>query len=309
MAAAGRARATAPARRGRTPAPVLLGRLIPLEAPLLGFGLLAALAWGIADFGGAVASRRVPAPAVVLGSQLIAGVFAAAVAVIWGEQFPGTTDIALSAGAGVATAIALAAFYRGLATARVGVVAPVAAVLGAGLPVIVGIGLAGAPAPLQLAGMAMGLAGVGLVSRSSADGIADRPSGLGIALLAGVAFGAFFVFLGLLEGTAVFWPLAVARLTAVAAIGVAARMRGTQALPPRSSLPLVAGIGLLDTLGMAGFVLATQIARLDEAAIISSMYPVVTIVLAAAIFRERIGRIQAIGIALAMAAIVLIGSG
>lgn len=249
-----------------------------------------------------------PSPAVVLGSQLIAGVVAAAVALVWGEPFPGPTDLALSAGAGVATAVALAAFYRGLATARVGVVAPVAAVLGAGVPVIVGIALAGTPAPLQLAGMAMGLLGVGLVSRSG-DGGADRPSGLGIAILAGIAFGAFFVFLGLLQGSAVFWPLAVARLTAVAAIGTAARVRRTQALPPRSSLPLVAGIGLLDTLGMAGYVVATQIARMDEAAIISSMYPVVTIVLAAAVFRERIGRVQALGIALAMAAIVLIGSG
>lgn len=249
-----------------------------------------------------------PAPVVVLGSQLIACVFATGVALIRGETFPGTTDLALSGAAGVATAIALAAFYRGLATARVGVVAPVAAVVGAGVPVIVGIALAGAPAPLQLAGMALGLVGVGLVSRSRDLG-ADRPNGLGIGLLAGVAFGAFFVFLGLLEGDAVFWPLAVARLTAVASIGVVARMRNRQALPPRSSLPLVAGIGLLDTLGMAGFVLATQVARLDEAAIVSSMYPVITIVLAALVFRERIGRAQALGIALAMLAIVLIGSG
>ena len=249
-----------------------------------------------------------PAPAVVLGSQLIAGVAAVGVALLRAETFPSPADLALSAGAGAATAIALAAFYRGLATARVGVVAPVAAVLGAGVPVFVGIALAGVPGALQLAGMAMGLVGVGLVSRSRDDN-SDRPSGLLIALLAGVAFGAFFVFLGLLEGDAVFWPLAIARLTAVASIGAVARVRRTQALPPRRSLPLVAGIGLLDTLGMAGYVLATQIARLDEAAIISSMYPVVTIVLAALIFRERIGRVQALGISLAMAAIVLIGAG
>ena len=213
----------------------------------------------------------------------------------------------LAAGAGVATAVALAAFYRGLATARVGVVAPVAAVLGAAIPVVVSIAASGLPAPAQLGGMAVGLLGVGLVSRAPDEG--DRPLGLGIALLAGCGFGAFFVCLGSLEGDAVFWPLAVARVVAGASLFVAARVARRPALPPRETLPLVAIVSVLDMVGMAGYLFAVQIGRLDQAAVLSSLYPVVTIVLAAVVFHERVGAIQAFGIALAMLAIVLIGAG
>ena len=213
----------------------------------------------------------------------------------------------LAAAAGVATSIALSAFYRGLATARVGVVAPVAAVLGAAIPVVVAVALSGLPAPVQLAGMAVGLIGVGLVSRAPDEG--DRPLGIGIALLAGVGFGAFFVCLGSLEGDAVFWPLVVARVVAGASMFVAARVARRPALPPRSLLPLVALVSVLDMVGMAGYLFATQIGRLDEAAVLSSLYPVVTIVLAAVVFHERIGRVQAFGIALAMLAIGMIGAG
>ena len=254
-----------------------------------------------------MASRRAAATAVVLLSQLLSCVLAVGLALLRSETFPGPRDLALAAGAGVATSIALAAFYRGLATARVGVVAPVAAVLGAAIPVVVAIALSGLPAPVQLAGMAVGLIGVGLVSRAPDEG--DRPLGLGIALLAGVGFGAFFVCLGSLEGDAVFWPLVVARVVAGASMFVAARVARRPALPPRALLPLVALVSVLDMVGMAGYLFATQIGRLDEAAVLSSLYPVVTIVLAAVVFHERIGRVQALGIGLAMLAIAMIGAG
>ena len=268
---------------------------------------MSALAWGSADFSGAVASRRTASTAVVLGSQLISSVIAVGLALALGESIPVVEDLALAVGAGVATAVALTTFYRGLATARVGVVAPVAAVLGAGIPVVVAIGLVGPPAPLQLVGMALGVAGAALVSR--APGESDRPAGIGLALLSGLGFGGFFVFLGLLRGDAVFWPLVVARLAAVVSIAVAARATGAPVLPPRGAVPLVTLVGILDMVGMVGFVLAAQVGRLDEAAVLSSLYPVVTIVLAALLFRERIGRVQALGIAVAMVAIALIGGG
>jgi drug/metabolite transporter (DMT)-like permease len=234
-------------------------------------------------------------------------VLAVALALVRDETFPGPRDVALAAAAGVATSIALAAFYRGLATARVGVVAPVAAVLGAAIPVVVSIATAGLPAPVQLAGMAVGLLGVGLVSR--APGEPGRPLGIGIALLAGAGFGAFFVCLGSLEGDAVFWPLVVARIVAGASMFVAARMARRPPLPPRALLPIVALVSVLDMVGMAGYLFATQVGRLDEAAVLSSLYPIVTIVLAALVFRERIGGLQALGIGLAMVAIALIGGG
>lgn len=256
-----------------------------------------------------MASRRVAATSVVFASQLISAAIALGLGLVRGESFPTGGDLALAAGAGVATSLALVAFYHGLATARVGVVAPVAAVLGAGIPVLAGTVLIGPPGALQLVGMALGLLAVGLVSRSPDAGGAGRPSGLAIAVAAGLGFGGFFVLLGLLEGKAVFFPLVVARLVATATIALAGRVGGASPIPPRSILPLAVLVGALDMAGMAGYMLATQIGRLDEAAVLSSMYPIVTIVLAALVFHERIGRVQAVGIALSMTAIALIGAG
>jgi len=256
-----------------------------------------------------VASRRVPAVAVVFASQLISAAIALGLALVRREPFPAGSDLALAAGAGVATSLALVAFYHGLATARVGVVAPVAAVLGAGIPVVAGVAFIGPPGALQLAGMALGLVAVGLVSRTpGADG-AGRPTGFAIAVVAGIGFGSFFLLLGLLEGEAVFFPLLIARLVAAATIALAGRAGGVHPVPPRSILPLAGLVGALDMAGMAGYVLATQVGRLDEAAVLSSMYPVVTIVLAALVFHERIGRVQALGIVISMTAIALIGAG
>ena len=262
----------------------------------------------MADFSGGLASRRSPALAVVLFSQPLGGVLAVALALVLGETSLPPADILWSLLAGLSGPTALVFFYRGLASGRMGVVAPVAGVLGAAIPVVVGSVLQGQPAPIQLAGIALALGSVALVTRT-VDGARSGPSGLGLALIAGSGFGAFFVFLGQVGSGAAFAPLVVVRIAAtllMAAVVVVSR--SPWRLSRASILPAIVA-GTLDMGGNLGYVLAAQQGRLDMAAVLASLYPVVTILLAAAVLREHIGRLQAVGIAGALAAIVLIAAG
>src|SRR5437764_4484443 len=156
------------------------------------FGLLSALSWGVADFSGGVASRRSPALGVVLVSQPLGGLVALALALARGEALPAAPDLFWAALAGISGPTALIFFYRGLASGRMGVVAPIAGVLGAAIPVLVGAVLQGLPAPAQLAGIVVGLVSVVLVTRVP-EIASGRSAGVGLALIAGVGFGAFFV--------------------------------------------------------------------------------------------------------------------
>jgi drug/metabolite transporter (DMT)-like permease len=272
------------------------------------FGLLSAISWGAADFSGGIASRRSPALGVVLISQPLGGLLALFLALARGEGPPPAPDLLWAAMAGIAGPTALIFFYRGLASGRMGVVAPIAGVLGAAIPVLVGAVLEGFPAPGQLAGIAVGLASVVLVTRVT-DSATGRPRGAGLAVIAGFGFGAFFVFLGRVGPGPVFAPLVVVRVVAtilMAAIVLVSRS------PWRLSRPSYVPVLIAGTLDMGGnlwYLLAAQQGRLDVAAVLASLYPVVTIVLAAAVLRERIGRVQAVGILAAAGAIVLIAAG
>ena len=188
-----------------------------------------------------------------------------------------------------------------------GVVAPITAVLAASIPVVVGGLLEGPPAPLRALGIVLALTSVAVVSRSSAPG--GGRSAIGLALLGGTGLGLFAVFISRLTGGHVFAPLAIARGADIVLLG-AVVVLGRQAWRlPRSVLPLVLLAGVLDMSGNAFFILSAQSGRLDVAAVLSSLYPVTTIVLAALVLRERLGRGHAFGVGLAIAAIILIAGG
>jgi drug/metabolite transporter (DMT)-like permease len=200
------------------------------------------------------------------------------------------------------------AFYRGLAVGRMSVVAPIAGVLGAAIPVAVGGVLEGLPTPTQLVGIGLALGAVLLVTRAQ-DRETRGGSGVALAIVAGIGFGAFFVFLGRVAPGPVFTPLVIVRAVAVLLITlVVVLTRGPWKVPRRTILP-VAIAGTLDMGGNFWYLLAAQQGRLDIAAVLASLYPVVTIVLAAAVLRERIVGWQAVGILAALAAIVLIAAG
>jgi drug/metabolite transporter (DMT)-like permease len=185
-----------------------------------------------------------------------------------------------------------------------GIAAPVSAVLTAGLPVIFSAFTEGLPSLLQIGGFVLALLAIGLISRP--ERAKGRPEGIWLALLAGCGFGCFFILISRVSHAETFWPLAIARFTSVLLLLVIALMRRQQTLPGKTILPLVLLAGTLDAMGNAFFVLATHAGRLDVAAVLSSLYPAATVLLAAIVLRERVTRIQAIGILVALVSVPLI---
>jgi len=277
----------------------------PLAPALL--GLASAASWGAGDFSGGLAAKRSPLLGVLLLGQLTGATLMAALALLLHEGAPAAASLWWSVTAGAVGAVGLAALYRGLAVGRMAVVAPISAVLSAALPVAWGVLSEGSPSAIRLAGFALALLGIWLVARPGGkDQASTGRAGLGLALLAGVSFGGFLVFMNLGARGGTFWPLAAARGTAFLLVLATVLARRQAWRPAAGALPLVLLSGSLDAGGNALFVLASQSGRLDVAAVLASMYPASTVLLAAALLRERIGRTQALGIAVALGSIVLI---
>ena len=280
------------------------------------FGLAASLFWGSGDFSGGLASRRANASSVVIAAYAIGFVLLVALALIWKESFPSLLDMVWGGLAGLAGAIGLISFYSALSIGRMGIAAPISALLTASLPVLFSAFTEGIPSLLQLGGFVLALLAIGLISRPERSN--GRPAGIGLALLAGCGFGCFFILISRVNHTAIFWPLAVARFTSVSLLlGIAwirrvpiyrARQPVPKMLPKMTVAPLVLLAGVLDAIGNAFFVLATHAGRLDVAAVLSSLYPAATVLLAALVLRERVTRIQAVGILIALVAVPLISA-
>ena len=268
------------------------------------FGLAASLCWGSGDFNGGLASRRANASSVVTAAYAIGFVLLVILALLWKEPFPSPRDLVWGGLAGLAGAIGLISFYSALSIGRMGIAAPVSAVLTASLPVLFSVFTEGLPNLLQLAGFVLALLAIGLISRP--ERAKGRPEGIGLALLAGCGFGCFFILISRVNHTATFWPLAMARFTSVLFLLVVVRIRQQQILPRLTVAPLVLLAGVLDAIGNAFFVLAAHSGRLDVAAVLSSLYPAATVLLASLVLRERVTRIQAMGILLALVAVPLI---
>ena len=277
-----------------------------LASPVLAalFALSAALSWGAGDFTGGLASRRVGAFPTVVVSYVAGLLVLAAVALGRGEPLPAPIDLWWGMVAGLAGVMGLGFLLRGFAEGRMGVVAPVSAVLSTSLPVAFAALTEGMPGGLQLVGFAVALAGLWLLSRP--ESVGGRPRGLGVALLAGLGFGGFYVIVSQVGANAVFWPLAGARLAALAALVPLALARRRPLVPRSAPLGLIALAGMLDAGGNLFFLLATQSGRLDVAAVLASLYPAITAVLAWLIAGERLTRWQVAGAGAALVAIVLI---
>lgn len=244
----------------------------------------------------------------MLASLLVGLVITVALAVVRSEPMPGAVDIGWSVAAGVAAAIGISCLYRGLAVGRMGVVAPVTGVLAASIPVVLGIVLEGWPSQAVVVGIGLAIVAVLLVSRVAGEADAG-PSGLGLAVVSGIALGTFNVTIAQVSHGLVFGPLSIVRVVEASVVTVIIVVTRSQWRLPRSVLPWAALVGVLDTAGNAFFVLARQAGELAVAAALSSLYPVTTVVLAAVLLRERVTRQHALGIVAAAAAIVLITAG
>lgn len=277
------------------------------NTPLAGiaFGLAAASSWGAGDFCGGLAARRTHVFSVVILSQTVGLALLILSALLLSEPLPVLSDILWGAVAGLVGTVGLVALYRGLAAGPMGVVAPMAAIVTVILPLIYGLFLEGMPALTQLLGFALALCAVLLITRPG-RGARIEVRHLALPLIAGLGFGVFLILIDHVSATAVLWPLAAARGASIPVLFVASVLAHQPVRPASSLIPPIALVGLFDTGGNALYALAAHAGRLDVAAVLGSLYPAMTVVLARLVLKERLSRQQGLGLVLALLAVALI---
>ena len=278
-----------------------------ISTNLLGIfsAITSALVWGSGDFSGGFAARRWHSLQVLVLSALsgigvlILGAF------VLQEGFPAIGSSLWAAAAGAAGTLGVAALYRALGQENAANIAPVSAVIGAGLPVAFGMLTEGAPEPLRLAGFGLALAGIWLVSRAPGGSGRVNRRGLGLAGLAGLGFGGFFSLIAQVQVGLVFSPLIISRSITFLLSVLLLRLAGLP-LPAARGNPLALLAGVLDAGGNIFFLYARQHTRLDVAVVLSSLYPAVTVLLAFLIQKQKVSLSQWLGVAACVAAIGLI---
>jgi drug/metabolite transporter (DMT)-like permease len=271
----------------------------------LGFGLASAVVWGTGDFAGGIATRRARPFQVVALVSLVGLVTLLIVSGLSGATVPAASDWAWAIAAGVSGAIGVTALYRGLAMGSAAIVAPTAAVVGAAVPVAIGILLEGLPSAGQAAGFGCGSVGIWLVSTSPGMQPGERRRSLGLAIGSGICVGGFLVLLAQVKDPNVFAPLAIAKATGTL-VAVVALLFMRVSFPAPLAHPMAILAGVLDAGGNVLFVLSSRFTRLDVAAVLSAMAPAMTVVLSAAILHEVVSRWQVVGVVLCLAAIGLL---
>ena len=282
--------------------------MIPQGYAVVVLGLLSAIAWGSGDFGGGLLSRRAPLFGVVIVAQGAGAVAALVLAIARNEPVPAGLDLAWSVGAGISGVVGITALYHALAVGRMGVVAPVTGVLAALVPVSIGFLSQGVPGTPVIVGIVVALLAVVLVTRAPTHD-PGRPSGLAWALVAGFAIGSFNTCAGQLSTAGAFAPLVLIRVIQVGVLGLIVVIGRRAWRVDRGTAVRLAMVGLLDMTGNVAFILAAQTGHLAVAAVLSSLYPVTTVLLAIAVLRERVSRSHVAGIALTAVAVALIGAG
>jgi len=271
--------------------------------------LAGALGWGVGDFLGGLAARRLAVVTVLLVSQAV-GLLGVYVWVLAGnDPFPGVEELLPAAAAGVLALAGLGALYRGFAIGAMGIVAPISAAAPV-VPLAVDTAQGRAPAPVQWLGVVLIVTGIVLLSWDpSPEGRGRVAAGAGLAIVAAIGFGLFFVGLDAGSDESVAWAVAAARTASVPVALVAALATSTKLLPPRRMLPLLVAIGAFDTGANVLFAAATTYGAVGVVSVLSSLYPVTTMTLAWLLLGERLGRTKRGGAVLALmgAAIVAVG--
>jgi drug/metabolite transporter (DMT)-like permease len=273
--------------------------------------LLSASTWGGSDFVGGVGARRAPALLVVASGHIVSLFLLLALCRGMTIAVPGASFLLYAALGGFEGSLALAVFYRALAMGAMGLTAALTGLLTALVPVVFSLVQDGLPTPLTAVGLVTGLAAIWLITRTSTPkgmGTAapsTPPAALVLGALAGIGFGTQLILFKMASGGGILWAMTSAR-----AAGVAALILVIAARPPKAPWRgfWLTGIlaGSLDTLGNLFYIQATRFGRLDVAAVVCSLYPGGTILLAAIVLRERPTRRQMAGIAVALAAVALL---
>ena len=271
--------------------------------------LLSAATYGVGDFCGGLAARRIPASSVVLWSHLLGLVLLlASTAFVSGEVVGG--DLLIGALGGLCGAVGVGLLYKGLSIGQMSVIAPVTALLSAAVPVVAGYVAGERPRGTAVAGMVLALVAIVLVS-AEGDG-SLRPTdlrGVTYALGAGMGFGLFFVALSHTGDDAGLWPLVAARAASVSVLGAAALVGVvSRRAPIPGSRGLTAAAGALDAQANVLYLLAVRQGLVSVISVLAALYPVSTVILARVVLHERFAKVQIAGMALALPATILMAA-
>lgn len=271
---------------------------------------MCAVTYGLADYSGGRASRSVASTLVTLIGQAVSLVLVVVGVLLIGTPLASAHDLWWGAAAGAAGAFALIAFYRGLSSGAMTVVAPITAVISAALPVVVGLSLGERPSVTALVGIVIACLAVALVS--GAIGTRHQHTSVGVialAVAAGVGFGFIFVAFARTADDSGLWPLVAARAASVpvVAVIVAATQPGRSGM--RAVIWLIVASGVLDMAANLFYIEASHRGLLSIVSVIASMYPVTTVCLAFGLDHERVSKTQAVGLAFAATALALVSLG
>ena len=285
------------------------------------FGLLAAATYGAADFLGGQVSRRFDAFSVVLLSQLIGTVPLLIAVPFLAEGNPTAQALGWGAAAGIGGGTGVLFLYRGLALGRMTVVAPITGVVAAVIPVIFGLITGERPSAISLGGVALALLSVILVSSApppadEADVALDqdisaswKASGVPYAFGAGLSFALFFVFLDAAGQESPVWPLLGTRGMSLVLVTTAVLILRKPLKAPPGTMVAIGAAGVLDVAANVFYLVATRFGLLSLVAVLTSMYPAVTVLMARIFLEERMIKMQIVGLGLAGAAIAMIVAG
>ena len=269
------------------------------------YGLAAVLSWGTSDFFGGYATRRANAfvfTAVVnLGGLLLMSALAAASR----APLPSGRSLAWALAGGISGGGSLALFYRALSAGRMGLTAPVAAVLSAAIPAFVSIFTEGFPGKIPILGFIFAALGLWLITRAE-DGTA--PEGIGLAVLAGIGFAGFYLCLRQSGAGSPLWFVTVSRAGGLLVTGLVVLLQRRFGEITAAGIRWAVLAGCIDSLGTILFIRASQTGRLDEAVVISSLYPAVTVLLARLFLKEHFTRWRFVGLLAALAAVPMIAA-
>jgi len=271
------------------------------------FGLTSAVIWGAGDFTGGMASRKTGVYRTVVYAEMIGATLLLVTALIVWQPIPTLNILVLSVIAGIFGTTGLLLLYHSMTKGMMSIAAPVSALLAALLPVIIGLFTESLPTLLTFVGFVFALAAIWLISQSK-DGVKDILShiaDLRLPLLAGIGFGFYFVLIHAATRTDLLWPMTASRLGGIIILVLYMTVRRETWKVEGNAWSLIALNGILDIGGNLFFVLAGQVGRLDISAVLSSLYPGSTVILAWIFLKERLSRTQWIGIIAAMIAIVL----
>jgi drug/metabolite transporter (DMT)-like permease len=272
--------------------------------PLL-LALAASLAWGVADFVGPVRARTLGTLRVLLWAQ-VGGVLAIGLAVAIRGDGPRGPAVLLAIVASIAGTAGLYAYYRGVAIGAMSVVAPIAGA-SAIIPVAWGVAGGDRPTPVQVAGVVCALVGVAFAAREhQAEATRRVAAGVGLALLAAVGFGFYFPPMHAAGKVDFWWTALVFRVTTLALVASAVAIQRPTLRLGRRDLLICAGVGIGDTLGNALYAAASRSGLESLTSVLASLYPIVTVALAAAVLKEQLATAQRLGIGLTLAGVVLI---